>query len=133
VDVQLGELEEAEENGMLAALPDGEEPGGGATRTIDTVGMTIAGLTDQLRQEFSVSDEVAGGVVITEVAPGSLAEEKGLAAGEVIVEVGQEAVGSPADVVRMIEEARDAGRKSVLLLVERGGDLRFVALPVREG
>ena len=53
--------------------------------------------------------------------------------GAVILEVGQEAVANVADVQRTVEEARDAGRRSVLLLVEREGDLRFVALPVAEG
>ena len=64
------------------------------------------------------------------MTPDSPAAEKGLNPGEVIIEVGQEKVESPADVSRMVEEAREAGRRSVLLLIDRDGDLRFVALSV---
>jgi serine protease Do len=48
----------------------------------------------------------------------------------VIVEVGQEAVANPADVQQKIRRAREQGRRSVLLLVDRQGDLRFVALNI---
>ena len=127
VDVTLGELEAAEEQGLLAAVPD-EEP----VEELDALGLTLSGLTDDLRGQFGLGPDV-GGVVITKVAPESAAAEKGLRPGEVILEVGQEPVASVEDVQRRVQEARDVGRRSVLLLVEREGDLRFVALPVAEG
>ena len=49
-----------------------------------------------------------------------------------ITEAGQEAVASPGDLKDRIEEAREAGRKSILLLVRRQGDPRFVALTLDE-
>ena len=51
-------------------------------------------------------------------------------ASDIIVEVGQEEVKSPADVATKIKAARDAKRKSVLLLVDQKGDLRFVAVKI---
>ena len=33
----------------------------------------------------------------------------------------------------MVDKAKQAGRKSVLLLVERAGDLRFVAVRIAKG
>jgi serine protease Do len=48
----------------------------------------------------------------------------------VIVEVAQEEVTSPDQVVKKIDDARKAGRKSVLVMVERKGEQRFVGLPV---
>ena len=60
----------------------------------------------------------------------SEAYEKGLRAGDVITEAGQQEVTSMSDLEDRIAEAREAGRKSILLLVRRAGEPRFVALPV---
>jgi serine protease Do len=67
------------------------------------------------------------GVVIIDVLEGSPAGEQSLRPGDVIVEVGQEEVSSPPEVQAKVNEARQEGKKSVLLLVDRQGDLRFVA------
>ena len=45
-----------------------------------------------------------------------------------IAEVGQEAVASPKEMQSRIEAAEQAGRNSILLLVRRDGQPRFVAL-----
>ena len=65
---------------------------------------------------------------MTEVDETSEAFEKGLRAGDVITEAGQQKVESIAVLDERIAEARDAGRKSLLLLERRAGDPRFVAL-----
>ena len=46
------------------------------------------------------------------------------------VEVGQEEVRTPAQIADKVDEARENGRKSVLLLVNRKGDLRFFAVRI---
>jgi serine protease Do len=51
--------------------------------------------------------------------------------GDVIVEVGQEAVSTPADITKAFAAAKEAGRKSVLLLVARGDGSRFVGLSLK--
>ncbi len=57
--------------------------------------------------------------------------ERRLGAGDVIVEVAQEAVSSPADVKKRIDQLKKDGKKSILLLVSNAeGELRFVALSV---
>ena len=71
----------------------------------------------------------AGAVVVAQVAPGSAAHRKGLRPGDVIVTVGNEPVGSVADVNERIEAAQGDGREAVLLLMSRDGSERFVALP----
>ncbi len=63
----------------------------------------------------------------------SPAAEKGLKPGDVIVEVAQQEVKTPNQVTAKIDEARKSGRKSILLLVDRAGDLRFVALRIDQG
>jgi len=130
--VTLGELEAAEEAGLLAGLPDGtpeDDDAKGPEETLESLGMALSNLSDDLRRRYDLPSE-ADGVVVTDVAPGSAAAERGLQPGEVIVEVGQEEVSSVEEVVTSIREARDAGRRSVLLLVEREGDMRFIALNI---
>ncbi|MDP3547928.1 MAG: serine protease, partial [Phreatobacter sp.] len=52
--------------------------------------------------------------------------------GNVILEVQNEPVNSPADVTRRIEALRKEGRSSALFLVANAeGDRRFVALTLR--
>ena len=62
----------------------------------------------------------------------SEAFEKGLRAGDVITEAGQQKVISIPDFEARLEEVKEAGRKSLLLLVRRAGDPRFVALNLSE-
>ncbi|MEM7442028.1 MAG: DegQ family serine endoprotease [Pseudomonadota bacterium] len=130
VEVVLGELEVAEEQGLLAALPPDEAIG--IEEELSDLGLTVSSINDQLRSEYNLSSD-AEGVVILSVDPESQAASEGLVPGEVIVEVGQEAVTSPEEISERIEAAQDAGRRSVLLLIDREGQLRFVALNVSEG
>ncbi len=127
--VTLGELEAAEDAGLLASLSTSPSDPPVDTESLHELGLGLSGLTDELVREYGIQGGTKG-VVITEVTPSGLADEKGLRPGEVILEVGQEPVDSPSDVARMVEEARESGRRSVLLLIDRDGDLRFVALSV---
>ncbi len=132
VKVTLGELPEDEE---LAALSqegaDEGSVGDGVSSSIDSLGVTVAAITDEMRERFELPGE-AKGVVITEVSEGSTAGEENLRPGDVIVEVGQEEVNSPPEVAAKVNQAKDEDKKSVLLLIDRKGDLRFVALRFAE-
>jgi serine protease Do len=44
--------------------------------------------------------------------------------------VAQTEVAQPAQVQDKVREQRTQGRRSVLIMVERGGEQRFVGLPV---
>jgi serine protease Do len=68
------------------------------------------------------------GVVIAEVDPTSDAAEKGLKAGDVILEVSGHAVKSPDDVVTGVKKAQDLKRTAVLLHVKSSDQKRFVAI-----
>ena len=93
--------------------------------------MTVSSITDELREQLGLNDD-AEGLVVTEVAEDTEAFEKGLRSGDLIVEAGQQKVATVADLEERIEAASDAGRKSLLLLVRRAGDPRFVALSLDE-
>ncbi len=72
-----------------------------------------------------------GGVAITRVEPGSVAAERGLRAGDVVLRAGERDAANPQDVVDAVKSAREAGRPSIALQVERDGARRFIALPLR--
>ena len=95
----------------------------------DLMGMTVAPLTPEIAAELGVSRDMTG-LVVQSVDPAGAAADKGLSAGDVITEAGQQPVTSLADLQARIKEARDAGRKSLLMMVRRAGEPRFVALPV---
>ena len=70
--------------------------------------------------------------MVTDVKSDSGAEQKGLKPGTLLVEVNQEKVSSPSEIIAKINDARKAGRQSVLLLIDQSGDLRFVALKIKK-
>jgi S1-C subfamily serine protease len=95
------------------------------------LGLNLASLNSALRTKYNIKGIVKG-VVITTVDAGSDAADKRLNVGDVIVEVAQEAVTSPADAKKRVDQYKKDGRLSVLLLVSNAeGELRFVALSLR--
>ncbi|MBT8426178.1 MAG: DegQ family serine endoprotease [Silicimonas sp.] len=99
--------------------------------TGDVLGLTVSNMTDELREQLGLAED-SEGLVVADVDEASEAYEKGLRAGDIITEAGQEKVASVKDLEDRIENAREAGRKSLLLLVRREGDPRFVALSLEE-
>jgi serine protease Do len=123
LQVAIGRLEET----TLAAA-EGPAPSEATPPREETLlGMTVASVTDTHRERFGLSQDVRG-VVVVQLDEMSDAYDKGMRVGDVITEVGQEAIASPRDMRSRIEAAEAAGRNSVLLLVRRDGQPRFVAL-----
>src|SRR5450755_185879 len=126
--VTLGRLEDGDKAVQASAKsqPEPEKP-----VTQKALGLDLATLSKDLRTRYKIKDSVKG-VIITSVDGSSDAAEKRLSAGEVIVEVAQEAVANAADVKKRVDQLKKDGKKSVLLLVSNAdGELRFVALSVQ--
>ncbi|MDJ0639214.1 MAG: DegQ family serine endoprotease [Paracoccaceae bacterium] len=122
--VTLGRREEAER--PVPASVNRDEP-----ITSELNGLTVSNLTDELRQQLNLPDS-AEGLVVADVAEDSEAFEEGLRAGDLITEAGQEKITTVKQLEDRIAEAKEAGRKSILLLVRRDGDPRFVALGITD-
>ncbi|MEN9850577.1 MAG: hypothetical protein RL128_740 [Pseudomonadota bacterium] len=126
IDVTLGRRETAEgeavAEGELGAVPE-------APVQSEVLGMTLKPIDGPTAQELGLP---AGseGLAVVNVDAASEAAAKGLSRGDIIVEAGQRPVTSLKDLNDRIEEAKAGGRKSMLLLVRRDGDPRFVALSV---
>jgi serine protease Do len=95
------------------------------------LGLSLSTLTDELRSQLEL-DTKAAGLVVQSVEDTSQAYEKGLRAGDLITEAGQQPINQISDFEARVEAAKTAGRKSLLLLVRRAGDPRFVALGLKE-
>ena len=122
--VVLGRREDA--NGESVG-EDAEPEAEAEPETKDLLGLTLAPLTNDLREELGLEGDMTG-LAVTAVDEASEAYEKGLRTGDIITEAGQQKVASIADLEARVDAAKDGGRKSLLLLVRRAGDPRFVAL-----
>ncbi|MFO7771321.1 MAG: Do family serine endopeptidase [Roseovarius gahaiensis] len=124
--VTLGRREEAE-GAVPTAQPDADTPE--EPDSANMMGLTLSPLDSELREQLELNDD-ATGLVVTDVDNLSDAYEKGVRAGDLITEAGQQKIASISDLQDRVTAAREAGRTSILLLVRRAGEPRFVALPV---
>jgi len=119
----------APDNADPPAKSDGDAPST-ATAVNATLGATLRTVTAELRSKLDIADKVEG-VAVTEIEASGAAAAHGVHVGDVIVEITNEKVSSPADVAARIEAVRAAGRKSALILLsDPKGEIRFVAVPV---
>ena len=125
LQVTLGRREEAEAAEVRPAAA--EKPA--EAKEAEILGMTLAPVTEEMKQSLNLPAD-AEGLVVGKVDPTAEAYAKGLRDGDIITEAGQQKVLRLKDLEDRITEARDAGRKSILLLVRRAGDPRFVALAI---
>ncbi len=123
VPIQVGEYEEAEETGVIPSPDGGKE----LTKGVEIHGMTLQPLTEEVRQRFDLAKDVQGVLVVDVAAKGSAAE-KGIRPGDIIMEISQEEVKTPQNVVDSLKKAEKDNRKSALLLINRDGESRYVSI-----
>lgn len=127
--VTLGRLEDPDK--AVQGLSKTKEELAEKPVTQKALGLDLATLNKDLRSRYKIKDSVKG-VIITDVDATSDAAEKRLSAGDVIVEVAQEAVSNAVDIKKRVDQLKKDGKKSVLLLVANAdGELRFIALSVQ--
>ncbi len=121
----------------VARMPE-EKPEGEETAADDkpkaepkvTLGIEMSPVTEEMRRRYNLKSRITG-VVITRVDSASAAADKGLKPGQVIVQVGQEPVATPADVEKQVNALRRQKKKSALLLISDGeGQQEFITLPL---
>ena len=92
---------------------------GGASHQKGKIGIAVANLDDQTRQQLNLPDQVKG-VVVQEVRPGSPAEDAGLQPGDVITEVNRKPAGDANQFTSAVHAA--PADKDILLNVwSKGG------------
>ncbi len=95
----------------------------------EVLGLVLQEPGADMRDSLGLPED-ATGLIVSEVDPQTPAYSRGVRSGDLITEAGQQPVRTVGDMKARIEEAREAGRKSLLLLVRRGNTPRFVALPL---
>ena len=114
-------------NNEQVASANGEaEPGPNAASAL---GMHFAPLTDRVRRELGVGKNVHG-VVITGVDAGSIADNDGLASGDIVVAINQRPVRTPEEAAQQLREIAKSPKRSALLLLNRHGVTEYVGVTV---
>lgn len=128
VKVTLGRLEEGEK--LIASQDEQQEEE--EAKPVEVLGMTLGELDEEAIKKYEIAEGVEG-VLVAGVEANSNAAEKQVREGDVIQEISQEAVKTIADVEKRVAELKEDGRRSVLLLLmSKGGELRFVAVRLEE-
>ena len=96
-----------------------EASNGGAPENKGRLGLALADLTPDVRQQLNVPDQVRG-AAIQDVRPGSPADDAGLTPGDVILEVNRKPVDSAENATSAVHAAQ-AGKDILLLVWSKGG------------
>ncbi len=123
VNVTVGGNEDTQKQ---AAVESSDDQGQAAGQP--SLGIGLADLTPDVRQQLNLPHGV-NGAVVANVNPDKSAAAAGIQPGDVIVSVNDKPVHDARDVKTAVSDAGKSGRKSVLLLIERGGNKTFVAVP----
>lgn len=139
--VAIGRLEEDE------VKPDAEnaaKPGGpgkeqvepetsrnkdGSLATTNLMGLSLAPVSDDVREQYGLSPKTKG-IVVTEIDPKSPAADKNIRVGDVLVEAQEMPLLTPDDLADRIAAIKKDGGNTVLLLVEDAkGEVRTISVP----
>ena len=131
VKVDLGKLDD--ERVARFSEPSGDQdPQEPDRQSLAALGLELAPLGEDLRETYGLEAD-AKGVVVTDVVSGGTAAGKGIGEGDLIVEVDQEQVNTPAAVAERVTSAKREGYRVVTLLVHSEGDFRWVAVQIGQG
>ena len=126
VKVKLGLFPANAEAAMKGEQPDNKD----GKPSASSLELSQLGIT--LMPSRSGGKDAKDGVTIAEVDSASDAAEKGLKAGDVILEVSGQPVAVPDDVASGVKKAEELKRSAVLLHVKSGDQKRFVAVQLKD-
>ncbi len=115
-----------------SSVGESGKPSAGQPLGVPSLGLGLMDITPDIRQQLNLADNQRGAVV-SRVNPDKAASVAGLQPGDLIVAVDQTPVKNARQANQAIAEAGKSGKKSVLLLVDRGDAQIFVAVPFTAG
>ncbi len=130
--VQFGIIRDGKRKTLIAKI--GQMPHDKvAISALSTFGLSVQKLTPELKNKFGVPKNITG-LVVTDVKPGSLADDAGLKVGDIIISAGTEPqnltpVGNIDKFSKLVKKSKDKG---VLLRVYRNGFSFFVVLKAEQ-
>jgi serine protease Do len=127
VKATIGRRDEAEVARRSGKAPPKQQESAPAGAVL---GMQLAPVTPEARDRLGLPEDVKGAVIV-DMASDSAAADAGLLPGDVIEMVGSTMVSQPSDVAGAIAKAAKGDRQNVLLRVNRGGMMQYVAIPLK--
>ena len=121
VTVKLGRLE----NVQLS----NEKNQNRSSKINEYAGMSFTELTNEIRKRFDLSEDSIG-VVVVGVNDNSPAAERGIKPGDIIQKVDQVDINTSKEILKLVDEAKNKNKSSILFLIKRGLNARFIALPI---
>lgn len=126
VALVVGALPEAPEEPVAKPAQESKGP---ATVSFSDFGFSVGVLDAAARQKYNLSANQKG-VLVSNVREDGVAAERGLKEGDVITEVQQAEVASPAALKQRLDAARKEHRRTALLLVHDADGVRWIPLPL---
>jgi len=120
ITVAIDTLKQGKNGGMPA--PSESEQGG--------LGLNLAPLDKNTREQLGLAASTQGAVVAG-VKPDSPAEQRGIQTGDLIIRIDSTKVESPADATEAVRKATKAGKKAVLVQINRDGNTALIPVPLK--
>ena len=121
IDVVLGQRPQ-----NLTAMPQPSV----APETQGVAGLTLSEIDETLRENEALPENTKG-LFVVDVDEKSDAYAKGIRVGDIITDAGQKAINTVDELKEQISSTKAAGRNSILLLVRRDGQPRFVVIDIK--
>ena len=99
-----------------------------ATGTSKKLGITVQEITPKLAESLGIKE--VHGLIINDVDSGSAAAEAGILRGDILLEINREKIDDIAQYRKAMQEAQE--KKSILLLIQRDQNTRFVVIETDE-
>jgi serine protease Do len=123
--VMLGKAPALQRSGDVAAAAEPTKPPGSAT----DLGWTMAPAAEAPARKTASAPTEEKGVVVLGIHPTGRAARLGIDPGDVILDVGGQAVQTPEEVRKALENAHNAGPPATLMRLKSAETTRFVAVP----
>ncbi len=94
-------------------------------------GMNLSPITPSLRSKLNIQNEIKGVLVIS-VERKSIATRHGIKRGDIISAINQQVINTPEELLNIVNEAKKAQRKSVMILIYRDGGNLFLSMPITD-
>jgi serine protease Do len=136
--VEIGVVRAGAQRTVTAALGElpAKRPNPAAGKPPETTGRGNAttgrgNVSDHLGLKLAPAAHLPGadGVVVTDIDPTGLGADQGFELGDIILDVSGKSVMTPDEIEKVMGDARDEGKPSVLMRLRSGETMRFVVVP----
>ena len=123
LQVIVGEMQEE------VQVSKSNENNKGVPVEIRELGLLVSNITNDVKEKFNIPNNIEG-VIVLNVESGSDASKKGILPGDIISEVSQFKIFTPLDLISKLQDEINASRDFALLLINRKGNLSYIAVKI---